>query len=107
MNSNIILPMELVNQILIMRPSHPIVTILREYANNHLNHYDEGPIFYCNGIYWWLKNNDGFMCECLNYKYTSYKRRYNKVIKFIKYKIQYYNFYKELCDDKQLNILLE
>ena len=84
MNSKIILPMEIINKILIMRPSHPIVTILREYANNNLNHHDEVTIFYCKNIYWWLKHNDCFMMENLNYKYKSYRRLYNKVIKQIK-----------------------
>ena len=103
MNTNIILPMEIVNKILIMRPSHPIVTILREYTNNHLGPYNDGNTFYCEEIYFRLQNNDCFMLECLDYKYKSYRRVYNKVINSIKYKILYYNFYKELCDDKQLN----
>ena len=103
MNTNIILPMEIVNKILIMRPSHPIVTILREYTNNNLNNHDEVTIFYCKNIYWWLQNNDCFMMEYLNYKYKSYRRVYNKVINSLKHQIHDYDFYKELCVDNQLN----
>ena len=103
MNTNIILPMEIVNKILIMRPSHPIVTILREYTNNHLGPYNDGNTFYCEEIFFRLQNNDCFMLECLDYKYKSYRRVYNKVINSIKQQIHDYDFYKELCVDNQLN----
>ena len=103
MNTNIILPMEIVNKILIMRPSHPIVTILREYTNNHLGPYNDGNTFYCKEIYFRLRNNDCFMMECLDYKYKSYRRVYNKVINSIKQQIHDYDFYKELCNDKEIN----
>ena len=103
MNTNIILPMEIVNKILIMRPSHPIVTILREYTNNHLGPYNDGNTFYCKEIYFRLQNNDCFMMECLDYKYKSYRKVYNKVINSIKHQIHDYDFYKELCVDNQLN----
>ena len=41
------LPLELVNIISIMRPTHPIVKILRDYAKKYLFEYDLDNICYC------------------------------------------------------------
>ena len=87
MNSKIILPMEIVNKILIMRPSHPITNIIKpltlsynEYTNNddyitffeyimkyydlHYNYnikcykkYDNG-ILICYGCDYYFQPND-------------------------------------------------
>ena len=48
MNNNIILPMEIINQILIMRPSHPVATILRDYSKNFLDKSDVKMYFIVN-----------------------------------------------------------
>ena len=89
---NILLPFELINKILIMRPTHPIVNILRSYVDNHLDCYGAGNVIYCYDIIHFLHNNE------LNYKYKSYrrtnKRKYNYCINEIERKINSYNIFK-------------
>ena len=59
MNNNIILPMEIVNKILIMRPSHPIVNVLHKFVEDTgLNWFNTGESgFFCNRVYWYLQND--------------------------------------------------
>ena len=82
MENKIILPFELINKILIMRPTHPIVNILRSYVDDHLDNYGISNVVYCFNIMLYLHNNE------LNYKYKSYrrinKRKYNYCINEIK-----------------------
>ena len=104
MNNNILLPFELINKILIMRPSHPIVTILRKYIKDrNIENGNETNIIYCDHVYYLLQNNDCFMMEDFNYKYKSYRKCYNKVIKRLNMEIDKYNFYKSLCIDNNYN----
>ena len=39
MQTKIKLPFKILNKILIIRPSHPILKILRDYLNDHLDNY--------------------------------------------------------------------
>ena len=73
MNKNVFLPFEIINKILIMRPTHPIVKILRNYVNEHLDTYGTGNVIYCYDIIYCLQNNDWM--QCLDYKYKSYIRK--------------------------------
>ena len=41
------LPLELVNKIFIIRPTHRIVNILRNNVNEQLDNYGTGNIIYC------------------------------------------------------------
>ena len=41
MNSNIILPMELINKILIMRPTHPTAKLLKTSMKEYINIYED------------------------------------------------------------------
>ena len=82
MNKN--LPIEIINKILIMRPPHPIVKILREYVDCRcLDLGEVNNIIYCPYVYYFLQNNDCFMMENFNYRYKNYRRMYNNVIKSI------------------------
>ena len=57
MNKN--LPIEIINKILIMRPPHPIVKILREYVDCRcLDLGEVNNIIYCPYVYYFLQNND-------------------------------------------------
>ena len=60
------LPLELVNKIIIMRPTHPTVNILRKYVNKNLDNYGTGNVIYCYDIIFCLQNSD--MLHCLDYK---------------------------------------
>ena len=92
-NKNILLPFELINKILIMRPTHPIVNILRNYVDNHLDNYGVGNGIYCYDIMYYLHNK-----EFLNYKYKSdrriNRRRYKYCIDELDKKIYSYNIFK-------------
>ncbi len=76
MNNNLILPIEIVNKILIMRASHPIVNILRSYINDNLDTFGKDNVIYCNDIIYCLRNNDCLGMRYFNHKYKSYRRRY-------------------------------
>ena len=82
MNKNVFLPFEIINKILIMRQTHPIVNILRNYVNENLDNYGTGNVIYCYDIIYCLQNNDWM--QCLNYKYKSYRKiiSYNIFIKY-------------------------
>ena len=99
MNNNLILPMEIVNKILIMRPTHPIVNILRSYINDNLDNFGVNNVIYCHDIMFYLQNNDCFCMEYFNFKYKSYRRRYKYCIDEIKRKIESYNIFKKYNDN--------
>ena len=95
------LPIEIINKILIMRPSHPIVKILREYVNDRtLGIGGENHIFYCRHVYHLLKNNDCFMMEDFNYRYKNYRRMYKNVIESLNRRIKWY---KKICTKNDSN----
>ena len=101
MSNNIILPFEIINKILIMRPTHPIVKILRNYVNEHLDTYGTGNVIYCYDIIYCLQNND--IMHCLDYKYKSYrkinKRMHKHCIDEIERKIVSYNIFIKHYND--------
>ena len=103
MNMNIFLPLEIVNKILIMRPSHPVVNILRDYSKIYLDGYDVDKVFYCKNVLWWMKNNDCFMMQCFDCKYKSYRRIYKRSIIELKRKISEYDEYKKYCYDNDID----
>jgi hypothetical protein len=82
MENKIILPFELINKILVMRPTHPIVNILRSYVDDNLDNYGISSNIYCFDIMHYLHNKE------LNHKYKSnrrtYKIKYNYCINEIK-----------------------
>ena len=100
-NKNKLLPFELINKILIMRPSHPIVNILRSYVDDHLDNYEAGNVVYCFNIIHFLHYND----NVLNYKYKSYKRIYRRRYKYcideLERKINSYNIFKTYYDNTE------
>ena len=100
---NIFLPMEIVNKILIMRPPHPVVNILRDYSKKYLDEDDIDNVFYCKHVIWWLQNNDCFMMQCFDYKYKSYRRIYKRSIIELKRKIIEYNEHKKYCYDNDID----
>ena len=102
MNKN--LPTEIINKILVMRPPHPIVIILREYVDDKcLDSSDVNHVNYCPYIYYYLQNNDCFMMENFNYRYKNYRRMYKNIIKSLQQQIMEYEFYKGLCVENNLN----
>ena len=103
MNNNIILPMEIINKILIMRPTHPITNILRNYSKQYLDAYDVNNIFYCKNVRFWMQNNDCFGMHCFDYKYKRYRRIYNRSIIELKTKIIDYNKHKKYCYDNNID----
>ena len=103
MNNNIILPMEIINQILIMRPSHPVATILRDYSKNFLDKSDVNNVFYCKHVRHWMQNNDCVGMSCFDYKYKSYRRIYKKSIIELQRKIIEYNKHKKYCYDNDID----
>ena len=42
--------MEIINKILTMRPTHPIVNILRDYSKEYLWGDDIDNVFYCTDV---------------------------------------------------------
>ena len=69
---------------LIRLPTHPIVTILREYVKDRLivtKDSCHNLSIYCDHVYFLLKNNDCIMMEDFHYKYKSCRKCFNKVIK--------------------------
>ena len=59
MNNNVLLLFELINKILIMRPSHPIVTILRKYIKDrNIENGNKTNTIYCEDVYFLLQNNE-------------------------------------------------
>ena len=78
-----------------MRPTHPIVKILRNYVNEHLDTYGTGNVIYCYYIIYCLQNND--IMHCLDYNYKSYrkinKRMYKYCIDEIERKIVSYDIF--------------
>ena len=103
MNKNVFLPFEIINKILIMRPTHPIVNILRNYVNENLDNYGTGNVIYCYDIIYCLQNNDWM--QCLNYKYKSYRRIYKRMHKHcideIERKIVSYNIFIKHYNDTE------
>ena len=99
------LPLEIVNKILIMRPTHPIVNILRNYVNENLDNYGTGNVIYCYNIIFCLQNNDCCGLYCLNYKYKSYRRIYKRMHKYcideINRKIDSYNTFIKYYNDTE------
>ena len=83
---NILLPFELINKILIMRPTHPIVNILRSYVDDHLDNYGISSNIYCFDIMHYLHNKE------LNHKYKSNRRRYKRKFNYCINEIKTYQW---------------
>ena len=103
MNNKIILPMEIINKILIMRPTHPIATLLRDYGKQYLYDFDVDNVFYCKNVRFWMQNNDCFMMNCFDYKYKSYRRIYKRSIIELKRIITEYHQHKKYCYDNNID----
>ena len=95
--------MEIINKILIMRPTHPIVNILRDYSEEYLQGDDVDNVFYCKHVRFWMQNNDCFMMNCFDYKYKSYRRIYKRSIIALQRKINEYNEHKKYCYDNNID----
>ena len=82
MNNKIILPMELINKILIMRPTHPTAKLLKHSMNEYINIYEDEINYISFNVY---LNEGGLTTdEDMSYLFNLYiendiKLKYNRV----------------------------
>ena len=72
MQTKINLLFEIIQKVIIMRSSHLIVKLLRNYASNHLENYSRGNVIHCYDLINFIITKEWSSYFCHTYK--SYRR---------------------------------